>query len=65
MEQYVFKIAIDYRGHLWKGSASFNGTEVIYNKNYYFKEQKHFFEHCWRVEKMKGFKIALFFCLFF
>jgi hypothetical protein len=40
MEQYILKIFIDDRGRQWKVSQFLMLMMKIYNKKYYFDEQK-------------------------
>jgi hypothetical protein len=43
MEQHIFCIFIDYRGHHRKGAAIYNAIKSIYNRNFGFIEQKNVF----------------------
>ncbi len=39
MEQHIFQIGIDYRGHRWKGIIIYGVNKVNLQQNFCLKEQ--------------------------
>jgi hypothetical protein len=65
MEQHIFFILIDYRGHHWKGVVIYNATCVSLQQKTWFHWKKCIFEHYREVQIRKSLLIDIILALIF